>query len=280
MSFYKIAAVVLVSVFFAYADTVPTIHQVYQAAESGDLNGAHRMVEQVLKVHPESAKAHYVDAEILVRQGNLTDAKNEFATAEKLAPGLPFAKPQAVQSLKHHLAVSSNVQMNTSPIGITPSYNHPIPWTMILLALGALVLVWLAIRSFSSRNNGYPAQYNSGTSGGNGIYSNPNNPYGPTSGFGNGQPYPPQSSGLGGGIMSGLATGAAAGAGFVAGEELMHHFMDGSSSNNTHENINNTPIVNNEPSYDMGGNDFGLEDNSSWDDNSSEAISDSGDDNW
>ncbi|MDD2266474.1 tetratricopeptide repeat protein [Sulfuricurvum sp.] len=272
MSFSKIAGVVLMSVFFAYADTVTSIHQVYQAAESGDLNGAHRMVEQVLKVHPESAKAHYVDAEILVRQGNLSDAKNELENAEKLAPGLPFAKPQAVQSLKQHLAISSNVQMNTSPVGAAQSNNHPIPWTMILLALGALVLVWLAIRSFSSRNNGYPAQYNGGTSGGYANYPNPNNPYGPS--------YPPQSSGLGGGIMSGLATGAAAGAGFVAGEELMHHFMDGSSSNNMHENINNTPIVNNEPSYDMGGNDFGVEDNSSWDDNSSDTLSDSGDDNW
>ncbi len=264
----------------AYADNVPTIHQVYQEAESGNLNNAHQMVEQVLKAHPESAKAHYVDAEILVRQGNLSDAKNELRKAEQLAPELPFAKPQAVQSLKQHLAVSSNIQMNTSTMGTAQSNNHPIPWTMILLGIGALILIWLAIRSFTSRNANYPSQYNGSSNGGSSIYSNPNHPYGPTSGFGGGQPYPPQSSGLGGGIMSGLATGAAAGAGFVAGEELMHHFMDTPSSSASSNNVNNTPIMNNEPSYDMGGNDFGLEDNSSWDNSSSDTMSDSGDDTW
>ncbi|MDD4950253.1 hypothetical protein [Sulfuricurvum sp.] len=279
MSFSKIITALFLSGFLAYAENVPTIHQVYQAAESGDLNGAHQMVEQVLKVHPESAKAHYVDAEILVRQGDLPNAKNEFTKAEQLAPGLPFAKPQSVQSLKQHLSISSNVQMNSSPMGTAQSSNHPIPWMMIILGAGALLLIWLAIRSFTSRNTNYPAQYNGGGNGGNGAYPNPNNPYSPNPGFGGGQPYPQQSSGLGGGIMSGLATGAAAGVGFVAGEELMHHFMDGPSSNNAN-NSNNSPIANNEPSYDMGGNDFGLKDDSSWDDSSSDTMSDSGDDTW
>ena len=263
MFFSKIVIIGLVTV-MAFADNVPSIHQVYQAAESGDLNGAHQMVEQVLKAHPESAKAHYVDAEILVRQGNLSDAKNELAKAEQLSPSLPFAKPQSVQSLKQHLQSPSNTSFNQAP---QPS-NHSVPWMMIIMAVGAGLLIWLAIRAFSSRNtNGYPPQYNGGNST-SGV--NRNNPYG--------QPYPPQSSGLGGGIMSGLATGAAAGVGFVAGEELMHHFMDGSSSNNNSNNVNNTPIVNNNPSDDMGGNDFGLDDSSSWDSSSSDDMS--SDDNW
>ena len=65
----------------------------------------------------------------------------------------------------------------------------------------------------------------------------------------------------------------------MAGEALMHHFMD-EPSTNTHDNTNNTPIVNNEPTNDMGGNDFGVNDNSSWDDSSSETLSDSSDDSW
>jgi hypothetical protein len=268
----KLVLPIVLSGIFLFADNVPTIHQVYQTAESGDLNGAHQMVEQVLKVHPESAKAHYVDAEILVRQGDLSDAKNELDKAEKLAPGLPFAKPQAVQSLKQHIESSSTAPMSS---GMEGSSQQPakFPWMMIILGVGALLLIWMAIRSFTSRNsNGYPAQYNGGN-GTSGMYQNPNNPYGPNPGFGGAQPYPQQGGGLGSGIMSGLATGAAAGAGFVAGEELMHHFMDGPSSNN---NTNNTPIVNNKPSSDIGDNDFGINDNSSWDDSSSE----SSDDTW
>lgn len=272
-----LAKLVLPLIFTAaivFAESVPTIHQVYQKAEAGDLNGAHQMLEQVLKAHPESAKAHYVNAEILVRQGDLSNAKNELSYAEKLQPGLPFAKPQSVLSLKQHL--QSSTQMVSNPIGITQPNNHSIPWTMILLGVGALLLIWLAIRAFTSRNTNYPTQYNSG---GNGVNPNPNNQYGSNPGFGGAQPYPQQGSGLGGGIMSGLATGVAAGAGFVAGEELMHHFMD-EPSTSTRDNSNNMPIVNNEPSNDMGGNNFGVEDSNSWDDSSSDTMSDSGDDTW
>jgi hypothetical protein len=266
----KLVLPIIFTAAIVFAESVPTIHQVYQAAESGNLNGAHQMIEQVLKAHPESAKAHYVNAEILVRQGDLSNAQSELSYAEKLQPGLPFAKPQVVQSLKQHLQSSSNTQIVPNPLGATQPNNHSIPWTMILLGAGALLLIWLAIRSFISRNTNYPTQYN-------GV--NPNNSYGSNQSFGGAQPYPQQSSGLGGGIMSGLATGAAAGAGFVAGEELMHHFMD-EPSTSTRDISNNTPIVNNEPAYDMGGDDFGLEDSTTWDNSSTDTMSDSGDDTW
>jgi hypothetical protein len=269
MLFSKFVIIGLITV-MAFANNIPSIHQVYQAAESGNLNGAHQMIEQVLNAHPESAKAHYVDAEILARQGDLSSAKTELVKAEQLSPGLPFAKPQSVQSLKQHLSMLSSMPNSATLTGTPQSTNSPIPWMMIIMAVGAVLLIWLAIRAFSSRNtNGYPPQYNGGNST-SGVNPNQNNPYG--------QPYPPQSSGLGGGIMSGLATGAAAGVGFVAGEELIHHFMDGSSSNNNANNVNNTQIVNTEPSNEMGGNDFGLEDSSSWDSSSSDDMS--SDDNW
>jgi hypothetical protein len=75
------------------------------------------------------------------------------------------------------------------------------------------------------------------------------------------------SSGMGGGILGGLATGAAVGAGIVAGEALANRFMDGGhrSEQVGTERVDATP-----PATDwdnnMGGNDFGLNDNSSWDD--------------
>jgi hypothetical protein len=70
----------------AYADNLPTVHQVYQAAESGRLDDAHRMIGQVLQAHPESAKAHFVDAEILAKQGALSNAKNELDTPSDSPP--------------------------------------------------------------------------------------------------------------------------------------------------------------------------------------------------
>ena len=269
MSIIRIILPLVVSAVMALADTLPTVHQIYQTAQSGDLNHAHQMIEEVLRAHPESAKAHYVDAEILIRQNDFTNAKNEFAIAEKLAPGLPFAKPESVLHLRQRLASSSfsAAPASSNTMITTPMQNsNHIPWLSIVLGGGALILVWLTIRSFTSRNT-------SGSYPQNGA-----NPYsGSGSNFGGSQPYPPQGGGLGGGIMSGLATGAAAGAGFVAGEELIHHFMDSSSNNNF--TSTNTPFVDNNiqsTNNDMGGNDFGVDDSSSWDDSST----DSSDDNW
>ena len=279
MFLFKLIVLSIIAGTIAFADNVPTIHQIYQAVESGDLNSAHQMAVQVLKEHPDSAKAHFVDAEILVRQGHASEAKNELKIAEKLAPGLPFAKPQAVESLKQLLDNPSTTHKSTA-MGTAHSSNQPFPWMMVILGLGAILLIWLAIRAFSTRNTStYPAQNN----GNNGVggYPNQNNSNNPQPGFGAAQqPYPQQSGGLGSGIMTGLATGAAAGVGIVAGEALMHHFMDGSTTS-PHENMNNQSFVNNNPSSDdMGGNDFGIKDDSSWDDNSSDDMSDSSDDKW
>jgi uncharacterized protein len=86
----------------------PTVKQVYQAAENGHLDQAHEMIARVLKAHPESAKAHFVAAEINARQQNYGLARDELKEAEKLAPGLPFAKPDAVSKLKRELARGTN----------------------------------------------------------------------------------------------------------------------------------------------------------------------------
>ena len=87
------------------------------------------------------------------------------------------------------------------------------------------------------------------------------------------QPYgggmAPMGGGIGSGIMGGLATGAAVGVGMVAGEELAHHFMDGG-----HSDVGNAaPVADSwgNSSNGMGGSNFGIADNSSWDDNSNVA---------
>src|SRR5262252_7779712 len=73
----------------------PTLHEVYQAAQSGNMSEAQRMMKEVLRAHPDSAKAHYVEAELLAKQGQLAAAATELNTAERLEPGLSFAKPEA-----------------------------------------------------------------------------------------------------------------------------------------------------------------------------------------
>jgi hypothetical protein len=95
----------------------PSLHQIYQAAEAGKLNEAQTMMQEVLKAHPKSGKAHFVEAELLAKQGQHQNAKAELATAELLAPGLPFAKPEAVKNLKVILGASNSIQPANGPHG-------------------------------------------------------------------------------------------------------------------------------------------------------------------
>ena len=81
----------------------PTIDQVYHAAEAGNFTEAQRMMDEVLRDHPSSGRAHYVESELLARQGRSTEAAAELRTAERLEPGLPFARPQAVQELERRI---------------------------------------------------------------------------------------------------------------------------------------------------------------------------------
>lgn len=61
----------------------PSLHSIYEAANSGHLAQAQQMIGRVLADHPNSAKAHYVAAELDARQGQLAGAREQLATAEQ-----------------------------------------------------------------------------------------------------------------------------------------------------------------------------------------------------
>ncbi len=257
----------------ALADA-PTVHEVYAVANAGHFAQAEQMMQTVLQQHPDSAKAHYIDAEILSRDGKLNLARSELARAEQLDPALSFAKPAAVHALEASLAAS-----DATSSGVSTSHRTGFPWGLMLMGIAGIFLVFAVIRLFSARNTnviqGNPYQPN-------GMM---NNPYGtgPTSPMGGGAMGGGMGGGMmgggaGSGIMSGLVTGAAVGAGMVAGEELAHHFLDGDHNAVPAGNDDNWgSSVNN----DMGGSDFGVNDAGSWDDGSSAGGSDfGGGDDW
>ena len=233
----------------------PTLQQVYQAADSGHVREAQTMMDQVLREHPKSAKAHYVEAELLAKQGNLSGARSELATAEQLQPGLPFAKPDAVRELKDRIA-----GVNAAPVQrVASAPAHPsFPWGLVFV--GALLIAAIVFFMRRARAGVGPT-----------VIPAQNGPYG---GYGSG-PYAapmgsgPMPGGMGSGIMGNLATGAAVGAGIVAGEALMHRVLDGGHPSEVREPpaaLSPDSAWNNASNYDMGGNDFGVDDTSSWDD--------------
>ncbi len=237
----------------------PTLHQVYQAAESGNFAEAQRMMDQVLRDHPNSAKAHYVEAELLAKQGRFAAAESELATAERLEPGLPFAKPQAVSELKQRISTSRALRP-TAATGFAPaaSGGGGIPWGSLLLIVGIAAVVLFVVRAMRRRSastippNSYGTAYPAGY--GPGVPGQPGQPYGAPG---------PVGGGMGSGILGGLATGAAVGAGIVAGEALAHRIGGGHGGD-----AGAAPMVGGAQPMpdDMGGNDFGVADSSSWDD--------------
>jgi hypothetical protein len=269
---FLLLATLAVSSDLAFAENAPTLHQVYEATQAGKLDEAQRMMDKVLQEHPNSAKAHFVEAELLAKQGQLRKAEAELNDAERLEPGLPFAKPQAVQDLKNRIAATHRVSQPVASV-LQPAPSNSFPWGMLFLGIGAIAAIYLIIRAMNARN---PANFPTNYQGG--VQNAPGTPMQP---YGAGGMAPMASAGGGGigsGIMGGLATGAAVGVGVVAGEALAHHFMDGN-----HSAPNTTPVADTwgSSSNDAGGTDFGIADNSSWDDSSSIAgNSDVGGDDW
>jgi hypothetical protein len=260
----------------AFAEDDATMHQVYLAAQAGKFNEAQAMMDKVLRDHPNSAKAHFVEAELLAKQGQLIKAGDELSAAERLEPGLSFVKPETLQKLKGHIASAANgvKQPNVIQPNVvhqnTPAFaKDSMPTILLILGIGLIVLFIIFILGRRNANK-FPAKNYAGNAPGSNM---------PPMGAGMGQP---AAGGMGSGIMGNLATGAAMGAGVVAGEALMHHFIDGDKNKVVPEHDNSdwtsaSNVNDFNTNDDLGGTDFGVADASSWDDAES-GDSDGGDD--
>lgn len=285
----------------ASAQAEPTIDQVYQAAKAGRMSDADRMIEEVLAKHPNSAKAHFVKAELAARESNAAVARAELAMADKLAPGLPFAKPEAVQALRSEVGTGTARRVQppaTAQPQAVPAVSEPrhLPLATIavvfaLLAAGFYFFVRrrnpvsdLPAGQYASQpmppagpvGGVYPA---SGMSGGMpGAMSPGMQPgYGP--GYAPGAGYPqPQQPGLGSTLGRGLAGGLAMGAGMVAAQEIGHRLFDqhGQPLAPTPSGVlpeSDRGLLDPGVNADSGGQDFGINDAGSWDSASDADVS-------
>ena len=135
----------------AMAQTEPTMDQVYQEAQAGRVDHALQLMQPVLRAHPNSAKAHFVQAELLARQGAASRARDALRTAEQLAPGLPFARADAVQQLRRALSpptVPVNSSFKPAMAGAMPqtASHAAIPWGVLLAVCGGALLAWVLMR--------------------------------------------------------------------------------------------------------------------------------------
>jgi hypothetical protein len=232
------------------ADTDATLSQVYVAARTGHLDQARQMMNQVLRDHPNSAKAHYVAAEVDAASGNFDLGRQELRLAEDLAPGLPFAESESVRDLQHKLSRTPLLQMpperSQTPAGF--------PWSALAVAgIGiGVVLVLVFVRRHAPTNS----------------YAQPRALVPPSPAAGSpetaavaGVP-PGAGAGIGPSIAGGLAGGLAAGAGIVAAEEIARNLL-----NSGEHDVSSPPISETALEHErdpLGGADFGTSNASSW----------------
>ena len=251
------ATAVLLTSNAAFAEA--TLPEVYQAVQSGQIAKADAMMKEVLQNHPNSAKAHYVAAELYLKEGRVEVARNHFIKAQNLAPGLPFAQPESVQKLQVQLAGGAGVPVATQ----TSIFSNPLFWGLIAILVVGIIIVMRrrkaeAIQVYNAPSAGYP-----GTPGGPAGY-----PGGP------GYPGAPAAGGMGSGLMGSLATGAALGAGMYAGQALASNLMGG--HDNGHSNAGSNPNFNQVGGPTSLDPNFGVNDASSWDDGGASSWDDSG----
>ncbi|GHC85323.1 hypothetical protein GCM10007320_30200 [Pseudorhodoferax aquiterrae] len=198
-----------------------SLDQVYQAAHSGHVDQALQMMDPVLRDHPNSAKAHYVEAELLAQQGRLGPARTELATAERLAPGLPFVQEQSLQHL-HRVLDQTPVAAGRTALAMPAAeaaHGRPLAWGLgLAVAFGAL-LGWLLTRANRPRPAQGPAMAPMAAAGPSMAWPRGAAPSEGTVPWG-GAPAAAATPGWGAQVAAGVAGGLAAGAAAVAGQEL------------------------------------------------------------
>jgi uncharacterized protein len=234
--------------------------EIYNTLRAGHVAQAEQMIDQVVHDNPSSGRAHYIAAEVYARANDYARARQELATARNLEPSLPFATQRSVQELQAQLYGGASAGTRSAPVYVQTGARPHVPWGLIIIIAAIVAIIWMIARRrramyYGGAGYGYPTAGAPGAGPyppGAGPY-----PYGP-----GGVPY----GGGGGGLMSGLGTGLAVGAGVAAGEELVHHVLDGRSDGGVIPSAaagEYTPP----PNADMGGQDFGVS-GDSWDDNS------------
>jgi hypothetical protein len=228
------------------------------------------MMSEVLRDHPRSAKAHYVTAELYAEQRNSAMGRRELAIAQQLDPSLSFATPASVSELERKLSRAPSMQARSGDV-----QPRSFPWGVLaIVVVGAGLLLWVVLRGRRTPSSVYsqiPAP------------SPPVPPAAPVAGApiapGSAGVAPSVGAGIGTGVVGGLASGLGAGVGIVAGEELARHFLDPGRREDTTPVASDPVIVPRDD--DLGGQNFGVSDGSSWDDNAQAPDSSSGiDDDW
>jgi hypothetical protein len=133
----RVFASILFAAFAAFscaAHALPTVADVQAEVQRGNFTQAQSMMREVVQARPKSAKAHYIYAEILARNGKFDDASREAAQARQLDPAIKFTQAEKFRSFEQ--AVNRAKQRADASAAPSPAMPTPSTGTTTLSNLG------------------------------------------------------------------------------------------------------------------------------------------------
>ncbi len=225
--FLLLCLALLSGLWLGTAQALPNVDEVQAATQRGDYAGAEKMMREVVAAKPDSARAHYVLAEILAHERQFSEAYEHAGRARTLDPALKFADAAKFNEFEQLLkrqhaaqtAVAPSLNSGTAPAPrALPAERSSGGVPVWLLVVGAVVFIVLAVR-WMSRRAGEAAVQPAQPAMAGGYGATPGG-----YGYGPGVPQAPASGGPG---MMGVGLAAVGGvaAGMLA-EKLLHEHDD------------------------------------------------------
>jgi len=123
------ASLMLVS---AAAFAVPSAGQIEQSMTQGNWSQADAQLTEVLQAHPNNAKAHYLYAQVLDREGRPADALAQINQAKTLDPAIKFTDPSRSNAMEARIRSdakrvnsSANMSERSSGNATTSATSNP-----------------------------------------------------------------------------------------------------------------------------------------------------------
>ncbi|MEM5401721.1 tetratricopeptide repeat protein [Paraburkholderia unamae] len=131
--FLAAASIAVASLAFTggVAFAVPSVQQIESAMSQGDWQRADSGLTEVLQAHPDNARAHYLYAQVLDREGRYSDALTQVEQAKSLDPQIRFTQPQRFAQ------VEAKIRSDASRAGSVNTNSTGNPFTQQQLAAPA-----------------------------------------------------------------------------------------------------------------------------------------------
>lgn len=225
----KLIAALVFAVMNTAAWALPSTQDVETAVRQGNYSQAESMMSEVVAAKPDSAKAHYLYAEMLAHNRNFAKASQEAARARQLDPSIKFTTPDKFSAFEQLLQREQAPQARTraAPTAVAPrareaSSSPAVPgWVW---GVGLAGIAFLLYRGFSRSRTGASGVGAAGvanTPAAAAAMMNPSGPQGMAPGMApNGTGMSPAARAGGGMLGTGMAVAGGVAGGMLLGEML------------------------------------------------------------